>query len=43
MEQENQLLTQQVEYLENKIAVLERKLLEAKLKEARARPRPVFP
>ncbi|EPM5457885.1 hypothetical protein ACTM5Z_004605 [Salmonella enterica] len=41
MEQENQLLTQQVDYLENKIAVLERKLLEARLKESPASP--VFP
>ena len=41
MEQENQLLTQQVDYLENKIAVLERKLLETRLKESRASP--VFP
>ena len=41
MEQENQLLTQQVDYMENKIAVLERKLLEARLKESRASP--VFP
>ncbi|EKR7718170.1 hypothetical protein P9F93_004766 [Salmonella enterica] len=41
MEQENQLLTQQVDYLENKIAVLERKLLETRLKESSASP--VFP
>ncbi|EIN7952272.1 hypothetical protein LPF08_004578 [Salmonella enterica] len=41
IEQENQLLTQQVDYLENKIAVLERKLLETRLKESRASP--VFP
>ena len=33
MKQENQLLAQQVDYLEDKIALLQRKLLEARMKE----------
>ncbi|HGW6106475.1 TPA: hypothetical protein ACNIQM_004689 [Citrobacter werkmanii] len=39
--QQNQLLTQQVDYLQDRITELERQRLEARLKEARENP--VFP
>ncbi|EJJ4235747.1 hypothetical protein NI416_004563 [Salmonella enterica] len=39
--QQNQLLGQQVDYLQDKIALLERQLQETRLKEARENP--VFP
>ncbi|EOW4976740.1 hypothetical protein ACOY0L_004760 [Salmonella enterica] len=39
--QQNQLLGQQVDYLQDKIALLERQQLETRLKEARENP--VFP